>query len=149
MPDKAWSYWLPSDLATVVCQHKAFDPHFGDIRLGVQTNDDFRFSRLWWEVPPDRIGDSASAVEHGKGWVTFLKGGDSTKYFADISMVLNWFGEGNELKEAITIALDGGHWSRHIQSLECYFLPGVSWALRTDTFDPHLVPAGCISSVSR
>ena len=149
MPDKAWSYWLPSDLAAVVGQHKAFDPHFGDIRLGVQTNDDFRFSRLWWEVPPDLIGDSASAVKHGKGWVTFLKGGDSTKYFADISMVLNWFGEGNELKKAITIALDGGHWSRHIQSLECYFLPGVSWALRTDNFDPHLVPAGCISSVSR
>lgn len=147
--NKAWSYWMPADLAEVSRKHGSFDPHVGDIRLGVQTNDDFRFSRLWWEVPPDRIGISLQEAECGKGWVAFLKGGDSSKYFADISMVLNWFGGGLELKEAITIALSGGHWSRHIQSIDYYFLPGVSWALRTDYFDPHIVPRGCISSVSR
>ena len=147
--DKAWSYWSPPELVAVACKHKAFDPNFGDIRLGVQTNDDFRFSRLWWEVPPDHIGIDTNAVLNGKGWVTFLKGGESSKYVADISMVLNWFCEGDELKEAVTVALDGGHWSRHIQSVECYFLPGISWAVRTENFEPHLVPSGCISSVSR
>jgi hypothetical protein len=148
-PDKAWSYWISPGLLRVISKHNTFEPHFGDIRLGVQTNDDFRFSRLWWEVDAAKIRSSSIESGKGKGWVTFLKGGDSSKYFTDIAMLLNWLNEGEELKAAVTIALGGGHWSRHIQSVEYYFLQGISWALRTDNFDAHAIPAGCISSISR
>jgi hypothetical protein len=149
LPDQAWAYWIPAELSMIFAENHAFDPSIGDIRLGVQTNDDFRFSRIWWEVPPEKIGVSSEESSDGRGWVSFLKGGKSSKYCSDVSMVLNWFDVGAELKAAVTIALHGGHWSRHIQSVEYFFLPGVSWALRTDNFDPHLVPGGCISSISR
>jgi hypothetical protein len=148
-PDRAWAYWISKDLVRLLKQHKAFEPNYGQICLGVQTNDDFRFSRVWWEVPPNRIGANSPDSRAGRGWITFLKGGDSCKFFSEIALLVNWFNEGDELKAAVMIALGGGHWSRHVQSVDRYFLPGFSWAKRSNSFEPHVVPAGCIPSVSR
>jgi hypothetical protein len=85
----------------------------------------------------------------GRGWISFLKGGSSSPFFSDISGVLNWFNDGKELKEFITLCEGGGHWSRKIINTDYFYRPGLSWALRTNFFSPHVVPEGCIPSVSR
>jgi hypothetical protein len=149
LPQSAWAYWVSEKTLAAFREHPTIEPDFARVCVGVQTNDDFRFVRVWWEVASNSLGSSNENSSSGCGWAPFLKGGDSTPFFSDILSVINWLNEGDELKAFITIGENGGHWSRKICNPEYFFREGLSWALRTNYFSPHVVPRGCIPSVSR
>ena len=140
LPGSPFAYWAPGSLLTLGFKHHAFEPHVGMVRVGVQTDNDSRFVRLWWEVPRSTLVQS----EHKDYWAPFLKGDGSSPFLFEHLMVLKWTNAGSELKEA-TAAAPGGRINN-----ECdFFKPGISWAVRTSRFSPHVVPRGCIPSVSR
>jgi len=138
IPSSPFAYWASTKLLTLAQRFPAYEPAVGEVKVGVQTCDDFRFVRVWWEseVNPTR-------------WFRHLKGDTSSAFYADSECVLNWADDGAELKAFVSGIEDGGHWSRYVRSPDSYFLPGISWALRTAKFSPSCVPAGCIPSVSR
>ena len=119
-----------------------FDPCAGSVRVGLQTDDDFRFVRLFWEheVPIARAQ---------RRWRPLLKGEKASRYYGDVVTMLAWSDEARELKAHVTVVLSGGHWSRHVFNTEFYGRPGISWALRTAGFAPSVVPSGCVPTVSR
>jgi hypothetical protein len=141
LPGAPFAYWASQILLSAHENLKPYEPSFGSVRVGAQTDDDFRFVRVHWEV--------LRSPSFPSSWPVYLKGDVASSYYDDIKTVVNWKNDAKELKQFITQALGGGHWSRHIFNSEFFFRPGISWALRTSKFSPSCVPAGCIPSVSR
>lgn len=144
IPSSPFAYWTSPALLGLGLSFPSFDPTYGGVKVGVQTDNDLRFVRLGWELPSDRIENSKS-----EKWILFLKDDSSSSFYDDVTSHLNWACEGHELKAFVSIGLGGGHWSRRIINTEFFYKPGISWALRTSRFSPACVPSGCIFSVSR
>ncbi|NEJ90894.1 hypothetical protein GR223_33950 [Rhizobium leguminosarum] len=140
VPGSPFCYWVSEEYRQLYVDLPPFEGSGRSAKVGVQTSDDFRFVRAWWEVP---------TVERTKQWVTFLKGGSASSFYSDIHLCLSWSQEGREVKAFAESTPGTSHWSRMIRSPEWYFRPGISWAVRTSRFSPSVVPEGCIFSVSR
>jgi len=60
---------------------KQLSPTYGVVTKGNCTFDDFRFIRVWWEVPPDKIGVR---------WQRWQKGGEYQPFFSSTPYVTDW-----------------------------------------------------------
>jgi hypothetical protein len=135
------------------------------VKVGLQTSDDFRFLRLWWEIPPaaflDARGsdfwqgeyqsyqDYCSALTREKKWSPLAKGGEYSPYFADVHLVVNWHHDGAEMKAWADPLYDNSGWSRIIKNTGYYFRPGLTWPERTTSgYGPQALPAGVVISVT-
>ena len=100
------------------------EPTWAVARQGKATGDDSRWVRSWWEVS----GQS--------GWVPFAKGGEFSRFYSSIDLVINWRPERRADLKASGNALP---------SEQHYFKPGMTWPLRTQRgFNLRLMPEGCI-----
>ncbi len=134
VPGSPFAYWV-SD--TIRALFKSLPPFASDGRtagVGVQTNDDFRFVRLWFEITA------------GREWPTLARGGRHGATYGDLVAVLNWRSDGYELKASI--AQRYGSASRHIQKEELYFSPGMTWPLRGVRLQASALPKGSIFSMA-
>lgn len=145
VPGTPFAYWVSRSFLSINTRFQSFEPHYGHVRVGVQTDNDPRFMRVWWEVNPFHIATPSSdeSVERD-GWVPFLKGEESAPFNFDQLLLLNWSSSGKELKAATADAPGG-----RVNNETDYFKSGISWSVRTSRFSPHIVPVGCIPSVSR
>lgn len=70
--------------------------------VGLQTADNGRFLRLWFEVCIDSIGfgcESASAsVASGRKFFPYNKGGAFRRWYGNRDLVVNWQSDGEEIK---------------------------------------------------
>jgi hypothetical protein len=132
-----FAYWAPTTVLALLANSIEFEPNAGSVRVGVQTDNDTRFVRLWWERPVDDESSSET-------WCPLLKGGGAERFYGDVSTEIRWTGSGHELRASL-VDVAGGR----INNDEFYFRPGISWALRTSRFSPTVVPYGCIPTVSR
>ena len=69
--------------------------------VGLQTADNARFLRYWFEVSHDRIGfgceSSEMAKKSMKKWFPTTKGGTFRRWFGNMYYVVNWENDGEEL----------------------------------------------------
>lgn len=131
-------YWVSEKILRLHSQLERLEPRAGEVRVGAQTDDDFRFVRAWWEVDEAKLGSEYPGI---------LKGDRAERFYSEISTVVNWKKGGRELKAYVS--RNGDHWSRNIRSPDVYMKPGLSWASRTAKLSPVIVPGGCIPTVSR
>jgi hypothetical protein len=104
------------------------------VRKGLDTNDDFRFFRLWWEVPIWL-----------RRYVPLAKGGAFARYYSEICLVFDWTEGGEHLRAFLRHR--GDHPSRNIRSEELYFQAGFTWSQRSQKgLSVRLLPSGCIFS---
>lgn len=102
------------------------DPTWGRTAQGLATADDAQFVRNWWEVPPDDVGE-------GKAWVPFAKGGDFSRFYSDVYLVVNW------TPKSIATMDDIGR----LQNRTLYGSGGLTWPLRTAKgLNVRRMPAG-------
>jgi hypothetical protein len=145
LPGSTFAYWASQSLLQANLSLPHFEPYAGVVRVGVQTDDDARFVRASWEIavrdPEDRADQKAQTRP------VFLKGGASSPYYSNYSFRLRWDRNGRELK-ALSLQ-KWGSIGKRIYNESDFFRPGLSWALRTARFSPHVVPVGCVFSVSR
>jgi 23S rRNA G2445 N2-methylase RlmL len=143
IPNSAFGYWAGPKIRALFSIFDELEISGRSTKVGVQTSDDERFVRLWWEVPVEERAGSSPL------WRTFSKGSASQAFLSPFSCVLKWGVNGAELKEFAETTPGTSHWSRNIRSIDYYFQPGLSWSMRSARFEPHVVPAGGIFSVSR
>jgi hypothetical protein len=153
IPDKPWAYWLPR---SILDSFKL--PLLGDTidaKPGLQTSDNFRFVRLWWEVGKSRIcftaKDCKSAQVSGFKWFPYMKGGKPSKWFANQEHVVNWYRDGIEMKEFVAGQYPylKGNWGWVVKNTEFYFRTGVTWTdISSKGFAGRLSPGGFIHDVS-
>jgi hypothetical protein len=141
VPQAPFAYWLSERLRRLFKELPAFESETRTARVGLGTSDDFRFVRVWWEVPSHRLR---------KRWFSFAKGGNASPYYTDFPLVVNWElgdSDARELKAFLECTPGTNHWSRRAASSDRYFSPGLTWPLRAARFSPQALPAGCVFSV--
>ena len=133
LPKHPFAYWLPKGLLELYRESEPIEQAVMNARAGLQTSNDFRFARLWWEVFPQK-----------SQWKPFAKGGAYSPFWDDIHLVVNWFDDGKEMRAFHRHQL-GYSESRLIRSEEDYFKPGLNYPWRTSSgFAPRVLPSGCI-----
>lgn len=149
------AYWVDPEVVDVLASHDAFEPSYGLVRVGLQTGDDLRFVRAWWEVPNEHLTrapdladgqDERTQLAHGARWAPIIKSGSSQPWFSPVLLVVDWERDGERLRSFRDAS---GKLRSRPQNTELYFRAGFSWTRRAPRLVPYVVPAGCIPSVSR
>lgn len=97
-------------------------------RVGMQTGDNERFLREWWEVSrQDESLNSTSQLEFNRSkakWAAYNKGGSFRKWYGNLDYVLNWENEGY----AIRLLEDGEKRTFSVLPQDRRFVPTVTWS---------------------
>lgn len=138
VPRSPFIYWVSEGLRGLFKALPPFETAHRTAKVGLQTADDFRFVRAWWEV---------KAEQHGRYWFPFAKGGKFSPIYNDPHLCVNWEGDGREMKAWTVVVYGGGHWSRNIRNPDFYLRTGITWPRRPSRQGAfsHL-PPGCIFS---
>ena len=100
---------------------------YAEVKNGMSTTDNDRFTRLWYEVNISNVGlglpSATDAKKSAKRWFPYNKGGLFRRWFGNFLQVVNWEGDGREIKKAAEGASGG-----RIVSEECFFQRSMSWS---------------------
>lgn len=130
------AYWASDSFLNVFARHSSFGSESRSARVGLQTSDDFRFARLFWE-PKVTTGENK--------WFFFAKGGEYQPFFSDVHLMVNWNRDGCEIKNFIDPS--SGKLKSRPQNTDFYFKEGITWPERTTSgFSPQALPRNCIIS---
>ena len=110
-------------IAHVFREASSLEPSWGVARQGKATGDDPRWVRQRWEC----VGLEA--------WVPFAKGGDFSRFYADLDLVIDWRPES---RSALKASGNG------LPSEDLYFKPGITWPLAAGVFNARLLPSGAV-----
>lgn len=152
IPDKPLSYWTPSKVIEAFKEMTDLQSWCRDSGVGIQSGDDWRFLRLWWEVPTRKVLalNNASGyksepeiqkaayrqVRNGSIWAPYFKGGKYSPFQLEPHLVINWKGYGSEIDAT-------GRGS--IPNQQLYFLPGIAFLRRTSIrLCATFLPIGCL-----
>lgn len=144
IPGSPIVYWLPQSLMETFSTGKTLS-EVSVPKVGLQTGDNNRFLREWWEVTDSNIKfdcpDRQTAQASGKKWFPYNKGGEFRKWYGNQDYVLNWESDGKELFDFKPRSV--------IRNPRYYFKPSVSWS-KISSGDPafRYFPAGFVFDVS-
>ena len=65
VPNTPFCYWVSERIRRLFKELPPFESESRTVKVGLQTGDDFRFVRAWWEVTAKRILDSMQYSEGG------------------------------------------------------------------------------------
>lgn len=89
-----------------------------DIRAGIQTSNNNRFLRFWWEIDKSNIYDGINNAK----WVVYSKGGPFNKWYGNLWLVIDWEENGNKLRKYL---LSRG---QDLHAQDYYFLQGITYS---------------------
>ena len=129
VPNAPFAYWVEEKVRRFFKELPRFESENRTARVGLQTGDDFRFVRCWWEVPC-QVADSPV-----RRWWPFAKGGAFSPYYADLHLVVSWCEAGKE------VAAFGGS---VVRNPDYFFRPGLTWPSRTNGLSMRLLPGSSV-----
>ena len=104
---------------------------YADVRAGIQTSNNFRFLRMWWEIGRENVRTARNSKAR---WVTYSKGGPYVKWFGNNWGTIDWEKEGEKLQKFLK---ENG---QDLHAQDYYFKRGITYsALGTKgiTFREH------------
>lgn len=110
-------YWASNELIDIFEKYPTIGEKY-DTKVGIQTGNNDKFLRLWFEVEKNKIS---------KKWFNHNKGGEFRKWYGNREYVINYENDGSELKN---YRINGRLASRP-QNLEYNFRKSISWNLIT------------------
>lgn len=110
-------YWASNELIDIFEKYPMIGENY-DAKVGIQTGNNDKFLRLWYEVEKNKIS---------KKWFNHNKGGEFRKWYGNREYVINYENDGYELKN---YKINGRLASRP-QNLEYNFRKSISWNLIT------------------
>ena len=128
IPGQPISYWVSENLIHDFVIGKRMDEVVTP-KQGLATADNNRFLREWWEVEHDKIKFDAKsipdAVESGKKWFPYNKGGSFRRWYGNYDYVVNWENDGQEIRNFVD---DKGKLRSRPQNTEYYFKEAITWS---------------------
>ena len=127
IPGSPIGYWV---------SEKIFSRFAGNLALsavakpcvGLQTADNARFVRLWFEVNLKKVGFGCSSAEEAletkRKWFPYNKGGASRKWYGNQDYLINWEYDGIGVKNNVGAV---------IRNPEQYFKVSISWSKVSST----------------
>ena len=116
----------------------------GEIYGGNATSDDFRFIRLFWEIPQSQLYPNGHSL-----WRYLSKGGEYSIAYADIHLVLNWKDDGDYLGTYMyeSRPRNGYLWGPKSWTSEYMGKTGVFWSLKSQKgISFRALPLDCVMS---
>ena len=149
VPGSPIAYWVDERVRELFVSLPRIE-QFGETRAGLQTDDNPRFLRFWFEVQHDSISFECEsrdiAAASGSTWFLHMKGGSFRKWWGNREYVVNWRDDGRELFEFL--GTKHGSATKRIQSLDKYFSAGITWSHTTTTlFSAREMTPGAIFNV--
>lgn len=157
--DMPYVYWINDSIARKIAARPVVEPLECSIRVGLQTGDDFRFLRLWWEVSDgqviiptkkhdvEELRKQSIELSKRKMWAWYSKTESASPVLSSIHLYVNWSDDGAEIK---AYHVGNGHSaSKYVMSESMYFRPGFSYMLRSSRLVPYIVPLGVIPTAGR
>lgn len=130
IPGRPVVYWASQQMLNAFAVGTPLK-EIAEAKVGLQTGDNERFLRQWFEVSADRsymrARDREDAKASGARWFPHNKGGEFRKWWGNQDYVINWEGDGRELWDFRPRSV--------IRNPDCYFRPCISWA-RVSSGDP-------------
>lgn len=132
IPGSPIAYWASKKFLEIFEEGKSL----GSIAwpcIGMRTGDNERFLRRWHEVDWEQAGigyeSSESALVSEKKWFPYNKGGDFRKWYGNNDFFVNWYNDGEEIKENTKRVYPylGDRLDWKISNENCYFKPGITW----------------------
>jgi len=93
-----------------------------DVRAGIQTSNNNRFLRFWWEVDNNKILSEDEDVTPDKHWVLYSKGGPFQKWYGNIWLVIDWEQQGKKLQRFL---IERG---QDLHAQEYYYKEGLTYS---------------------
>jgi len=123
IPETPFVYWLrPRFFELLRSERRLSD--IAEVRVGLQTSDNDRFVRCFWEVPELGIVEDGKPVR-GR-WFWYAKGGRYQKWAGLEWLVVNWENDGEEIKAFVG---PSGRVASRPQNTDYYFRPGLTYTL--------------------
>lgn len=174
VPNTPFCYWVSDRIRRLFIELSPFESDGRMVKVGLQTGDDFRFVRVWWEVPAGRVLDGGQYEKDGGQKMESI---DITDKWSDerIQEFQAWcrrrtcegkcwvpFAKGGEYSpyyadiHLVVNWKDDGAEIRNFtdpktgrtysrpQNTDFYFRPGITWPRRTQQFGPRALPSQCI-----
>jgi len=113
--------------------------------VGLQTADNDRFLRLWWEVGIENIYFNCKSHDEAKSsltkWFPYMKGGKVNRWFGNQEYVINWQYDGKELYDFAPKAV--------VRNPDYYFQEGTTYSFLTiSNLSVRYLPQGFIFDVA-
>ena len=154
LPSSVYSYWVPPSISQLFGLYPPLDrdiarhseaPKIADAKVGLQTGDNPRFVRQYWEVGPELIARTRDDTSLGRPWAPFARGGWLDVFQSDIDKVVDWTNDGETLR-----ALSASR----VQNDSFNFRMGISWhkspsyPSNQSRMNARVLPEGTIFTVS-
>lgn len=129
IPGSPIAYWVSSKLLSAFQDGRPLSAVASPC-VGLQTADNGRFLRLWYEVCNQNISFDCTSTEdsfaRATRWFPYNKGGDFRKWYGNNDYVVNWENDGYEIKHFTD---DKGKQRSVIRNPSFYFKECASWSL--------------------
>ena len=130
IPNHPIAYWI-TDQALSTFDYQKLGSEIAAVK-GLDTCNNKRFVRLWYEVAINKVGKKVKALDetYNFKWYTYCKGGNYRKWYGNTQNVVNWENNGEELRNYRNP--DGSLKSRP-QNIAFYFKQGITWSTITSS----------------
>lgn len=85
VPNAPIAYWVPPTIISRFSDCLLYKD-VAEVKQGMQTKNNDRFMRLWWEVPSSKLYPVGE-------WRAYAKGGEFTKHYLPLRLIVDWSDE--------------------------------------------------------
>lgn len=132
-------YWISDEFRNRFKNQTIKD--IGSAKPGLQTGNNERFLRFWWELDKENISIS---INDKKKWISYAKGGNYNKWVGNLWLKVNWGNEGNEL---INFVDENGKQRSVLRNQKYYFKEGITYSATGGKPSFRLLPVNSIFDV--
>ena len=138
IPESPIAYWVTETEAQLYASGRLLSS-VGVARKGIDTGENARFVRFWFEVSYSDLRANPASTE--KRWVPYNKGGPNLRWYGNRYWVVDWAGDGREIRRQTTAAAR----KATIRNPDYFFREGFTYtAVSPGRFSARYTPADAI-----
>ena len=124
IPGSPIAYWVSKKTANIFNKYPILK-NYAEGSVGIQTGDNNKFIRDWWEVIYYKIKFNCKNVKdtYLAKWFPYNKGGDYRKWYGNDLTVIDWKNDGRDIKD--TSEKSGHHYQEYSDNLK--FRSMITW----------------------
>ena len=149
IPGSPFAYWVSDKIRALFAKLPIYEGDGRTVKPGLATADDFRFVRTYWEIDPSRVASRADEINSDRYWVLYPKGGEFSPFYADIPLLVDWFGHGVKYWHNLNAAggVRSNIWMLNESAKNHFFQAGLTYPRRLHRLAVMPMPEGAIISV--
>jgi hypothetical protein len=123
------SYWLEDQALNILAENSQLGNEI-KANTGLTSSNNLRFLRQWQEVNTANVNFSPKEEVEGEYrdgfWFPLLKGGSFRKWYGNLSFLINWYKDGNAIKDYVRGIY--GTASKQIRNESSFFKTNINWS---------------------